>query len=1061
MFSSTKKFAVVGVLAVGIFLAGAALLTAHADSSSSNADASTAIVSSSVADGGASSSLDAASPAFTATGDTNVTSSDVGSTITPSPECHNGGADVSITKTVDDANPSEGDTIKYTITVTDLGPAESKDVIVRDTLPSGITYVSGIASQGDYHPTVGSWNVGKLSASSSATLVIIATVNAGTAGDTITNTAKVSESGVTDPNPVNNTASATIKVAGKVCTHVVVAVDVVGGTAKSSDFAVMVTGNNPDPSQFQGSSVGTDVSLGAGPYNVTEPSPLANYDASYSSACSGTIQNGDHKRCVITDTYVPTIAIADIGITKTVDNASPNVGDEIRYTLTATDFGPATSTGVVATDTLPSGLTLVSGIASQGRYNATSGTWTVGKLSASSSATLVITATVNAGTAGDMITNTATIGESSAETDNNSDNNTASTSLTVQGGGGGENAHLNVVVLVSGGTATSSDFAVAVTGNNPSPSQFQGSAAGITVTLGAGSYAVTESSTAPANYTPSYSSDCTGTVASGDSKTCTITDTYNTLPVADIGIAKTVDKTNPAIGDTINYTLTATNSGPATSTGVVATDTLPEGLTFVSDSSSEGTYSSSTGSWTIGTVSVGSPATLVISARVNAGTAGDTITNTATIGESSAETDNNSGNNTESASLTVQGGGGGGNTADIAIVKTVDNTNPIGGSTVTYAITVTDLGPGTSTIVDAKDQLPMGLNIVSATTSVGTYNSGSGDWYIGTLGPNATATLTIVTEVGSNMAGQTITNTATVSQLSSIIDPNPSNNSYSVAINVQSAGCTGNCGGGGGGGGGGTPTAEIAVTKSVDNASPSVGATIHYTIMVSALGPSASFGVNAADMLPSGLTFVSASTSAGIYNSTTGSWNLGTMVNGASATLTITATVNAGTNGETITNTATVGESNTVNDPNTQNDKASVSITVGGANGGGGQVLGASTSTIPATSTPGSASCGLYLTKYIHPVRKFLNDPTEVKKLQSFLNQNLGLNLAVSGDYDSTTIAAVDKFQVKYHSEVLSPWLSHGLPTEFTPTEYVYKTTQRWINLIMCPPLNLVTPQLP
>ena len=54
----------------------------------------------------------------------------------------------------------------------------------------------------------------------------------------------------------------------------------------------------------------------------------------------------------------------------------------------------------------------------------------------------------------------------------------------------------------------------------------------------------------------------------------------------------------------------------------------------------------------------------------------------------------------------------------------------------------------------------------------------------------------------------------------------------------------------------------------------------------------------------------------------------------------------------------------------------------------------------------------------------------------------------------------MNQFQVKYHNEVLEPWLPLGLPTQFTPTSYVYQTTQRWINLIMCPPLNIPIPAL-
>jgi hypothetical protein len=213
------------------------------------------------------------------------------------------------------------------------------------------------------------------------------------------------------------------------------------------------------------------------------------------------------------------------------------------------------------------------------------------------------------------------------------------------------------------------------------------------------------------------------------------------------------------------------------------------------------------------------------------------------------------------------------------------------------------------------------------------------------------------------------------------------------------------------------------------------------------------------------VTFDSASSSLGSYDPSTGLWTIGQLANGQSATLVITATVNAGdANGMTITNTGTIHEASNLNSPLSGPMTSSVTITVGGTGGGGtvgvggggGQVLGASTSTGEVLG----ASCGLYLTSYIHPVRKNLNDPAQVKKLQTFLNQNLGLDLAVNGDYNASTIAAVNQFQVKYHTEVLAPWVPLGLQTQFTPTGFVYQTTQRWINLIMCPALNLPLPHL-
>jgi len=54
-------------------------------------------------------------------------------------------ADVSIVKTVDDATPASGDVITYTLKATNDGPATARDVVLRDTLPPGVTFVSADA----------------------------------------------------------------------------------------------------------------------------------------------------------------------------------------------------------------------------------------------------------------------------------------------------------------------------------------------------------------------------------------------------------------------------------------------------------------------------------------------------------------------------------------------------------------------------------------------------------------------------------------------------------------------------------------------------------------------------------------------------------------------------------------------------------------------------------------------------------------------------------------------------------------------------------------------------
>lgn len=118
-----------------------------------------------------------------------------------------------------------------------------------------------------------------------------------------------------------------------------------------------------------------------------------------------------------------------------------------------------------------------------------------------------------------------------------------------------------------------------------------------------------------------------------------------------------------------------------------------------------------------------------------------------------------------------------------------------------------------------------------------------------------------------------------------------------------------------------------------------------------------------------------------------------------------------------------------------------------------GQVLGTSTT---ATS---SSPCLPLLTHYI----KFgiNNDETDVKNLQQFLNENLGLTLPITGFYNQASFDAVKSFQVKYSSDVLVPWVAFGLQNPTAATGYVYKTTFWKINSLHCAAIQTPKPQLP
>jgi len=89
---------------------------------------------------------------------------------------------------------------------------------------------------------------------------------------------------------------------------------------------------------------------------------------------------------------------ADLGLTKVVDNDSPNVDDKVMFTITITNLGSSDATNVEVEDQWnPSAaLSYLSHSASAGTtYDSGTGIWDVGTLAVGISATLHITATVD------------------------------------------------------------------------------------------------------------------------------------------------------------------------------------------------------------------------------------------------------------------------------------------------------------------------------------------------------------------------------------------------------------------------------------------------------------------------------------------------------------------------------------------------------------------------------------------------------------------------------------------------------------------------------------------
>jgi uncharacterized repeat protein (TIGR01451 family) len=120
--------------------------------------------------------------------------------------------------------------------------------------------------------------------------------------------------------------------------------------------------------------------------------------------------------------------------------------------------------------------------------------------------------------------------------------------------------------------------------------------------------------------------------------------------------------------------------------------------------------------------------------------------------------------------------------ADLAVTKTVDQSQVMAGSNVTYTVTVHNRGPDTATDVFVLDPVPPGLTFVSAAPSQGVYVPASGMWMIGTLANGATATLQVTATVA---AVGPIVNNAEAGALQ--FDPDLSNNTATATVTGETS----------------------------------------------------------------------------------------------------------------------------------------------------------------------------------------------------------------------------------------------------------------------------------
>ncbi|MGD0259138.1 MAG: protease pro-enzyme activation domain-containing protein [Verrucomicrobiota bacterium] len=241
--------------------------------------------------------------------------------------------------------------------------------------------------------------------------------------------------------------------------------------------------------------------------------------------------------------------------------------------------------------------------------------------------------------------------------------------------------------------------------------------------------------------------------------------------------------------------------------------------------------------------------------------------------------------------------------ADLALGMIAQPSPVILGQNLTYTISVTNNGPSSANSVFVTHELPSTVLFQSATSSQGTCSQSGGlvTCNLGSMRPGGTATVTVIVNPG---ATGTISSTASVT--SAQPDPNPSNNSATVLTQVNPA------------------SADLAVGLAAVPSPVVVGSTLTYTVSVTNNGPSDASGVTVTNVLPASVAVLSATVSQGSITAGGNFWTIGTLLNGAQATATITVIPTA--TGSLVATSTVQGNQF---DANPANNTATITTTVG------------------------------------------------------------------------------------------------------------------------------------
>ena len=290
------------------------------------------------------------------------------------------------------AQVATGEPITYTLDVHNAGLLDATAVVVTDTMPVGANYVAG----GNFDGTTVSWNVSDLAINEHALLTFVVT-----ATETITN----SDYAVSAEPNFFNTGSPSVTTVVRPAVELALSKDApafVYTDNPSVTYTLTVTNSGIDSAQ---AVVVTDVvpfgathlaggvlDDGVVTWEIGELSAETTTTVSFTVSISQTVVNSDYAVSA-TGGFAAQGANAvttELRILNTVDLALAKAGpadvvsgELFTYTLTVTNTGTTTATNVILTDTVPTGVTYVSG----GTLDDGIVTWHIGSIASNTSAT--------------------------------------------------------------------------------------------------------------------------------------------------------------------------------------------------------------------------------------------------------------------------------------------------------------------------------------------------------------------------------------------------------------------------------------------------------------------------------------------------------------------------------------------------------------------------------------------------------------------------------------------------------------------------------------------------